>query len=207
MQTVFAQMAVSLDGYVAGPGDGPANPLGDGGEQVHEWMVGLASWRERHGETGGHRDASDELVAETVARAGATVMGRRMFDNGEEPWGPEPPFGHPVFVVTHRARDPLPREGGTTFTFVIDGIERALGLARAAAGDADVEVAGGADVVQQCLVAGLLDELEIHVVPVFLGGGVRLRGRPELAGVRLELTRVVDSPGVTHLRYARPAAG
>jgi dihydrofolate reductase len=202
MQTVFAQMSVSLDGYVAGPGDGPDNPLGDRGEIVHEWMIDTAAFLERHGgRTGGRRDRESELLAESIARTGATVMGRRMFDNGEEPWGPEPPFRHPVFVVTHRAREPLVRDGGTTFHFVTDGIERALEQARAAAGERDVEIGGGADIVQQYLLAGLLDELEIHLAPVFLGGGVRLFDRPELAGRRLGRTRVVDSPGATHARF------
>ena len=185
--TVFAQLAVSLDGYVAGPNDGRGNPLGDRGETVHAWVYSLATRRERQGLTGG--------------RTGATVMGRRTFDNGEEPWGREPPFRTPVFVVTNRAREPLRREGGTTFTFVTEGLESAVERARAAARARDVRVAGGADVLQQTLAAGLLDELELHLAPAFLGGGVRLFDRSELAGMRLEQTRVVDSPGVAHLRY------
>jgi dihydrofolate reductase len=201
MQTVHAQISVSLDGYVAGPDDGPHNPIGDGGERLHEWVVGLASWRAAHGRAGGRTGTADDIVAHAVARSGATVMGRRMFDNAEEPWGAEPPFRHPVFVVTHRPRPPLAREGGTTFTFVTDGIERALELAREAAGDRDVAIAGGADVIQQCLVAGLLDELEVHLTQVMLGGGVRLLDRPELAGLSLGLTRVVESPGVVHMRF------
>jgi dihydrofolate reductase len=201
MQTVYAQMSVSLDGYVAGPGDGPGNPLGDGGERVHEWVYDVAAWRERQGLEGGRTDRDHELVAEIQDRGGAVVMGRRMFDNGEEPWGPNPPFRAPVFVVTNHAREPLPREGGTTFTFVTDGIDSALTQARAAAGGRDVEVAGGAEIVQRYLAAGLLDEVEIHVAPIFLGGGIRLFDRPELAGVRLEPTQVIDSPGVTHIRY------
>jgi dihydrofolate reductase len=171
MQTVFAQMAVSLDGYVAGPGDGPGNPLGDGGERVHDWVFGVAAWRGRLGLSGGRTDADHDIVAEVNARSGAAVMGRRMFDNGEVPWGPSPPFRMPVFVVTHDAREPLVRQGGTTFTFVTEGIDGALRRARAAAGDEDIEVAGGADVVQRYLVAGL------------------------------QPTRVVESPGVTHMRF------
>ena len=185
--TVFAQLAVSLDGYVAGPNDGRGNPLGDRGETVHAWVYSLAPRGERQGPTGG--------------RTGATVMGRRTFDNGEEPWGREPPFRTPVFVVTNRAREPLRREGGTTFIFVTEGLESAVERARAAARARDVRVAGGADVLQQTLAAGLLDELELHLAPVFLGGGVRLFDRSELAGMRLEQTRVVDSPGVAHLGY------
>ena len=185
--TVFAQLAVSLDGYVAGPNDGRGNPLGDRGETVRAWVYSLAPRRERQGLTGG--------------RTGATVMGRRTFDNGEEPWGREPPFRTPVFVVTNRAREPLRREGGTAFIFVTEGLESAVERARAAAGARDVRVAGGADALQQTLAAGLLDELELRLAPVFLGGGVRLFDRSELAGMRLEQTRVVDSPGVAHLRY------
>ena len=198
---VFAQLAVSLDGYVAGPNDGRGNPLGDRGETVHAWVYSLAAWRERQGLAGGRNGIDDDLVAAGCARAGATVMGRRMFDNGEEPWGREPPFRAPVFVLTNRAREPLRREGGTTFTFVTEGLESAVERARVAAGAGDVRVAGGADVLQQCLAAGLLDELELHLAPVFLGGGVRLFDRPELAGVRLEPGRVVAAPGVAHLGY------
>ena len=201
MQTVFARMSMSLDGYIAGPGDGPDNPLGDGGEQVHEWMVGTDAFRGSHGGGGGASGPDNDVVAEVIARSGATVLGRRMFDNGEEPWGPEPPFRQPVFVVTHDAREPLVREGGTTFHFVTEGIESALEQARAAAGDRDVEISGGADLVQQYLIAGLLDEVEVHLAPVFLGGGVRLFDRHELTGVRLEPNRVIPSPGVTHVRY------
>ena len=185
--TVFAQLAVSLDGYVAGPNDGRGNPLGDRGETVRAWVYSLAPRGERQVLTGG--------------RTGATVIGRRTFDNGEEPWGREPPFRTPVFVVTNRAREPLRREGGTTLIFVTEGLESAVERARAAAGAKDVRVAGGADVLQQTLAAGLIDELELHLAPVFLGGGVRLFDRPELAGVRLEQTRVVDSPRVAHLGY------
>ena len=201
MQTVHAQISVSLDGFVAGPDDGPHNPIGDGGERLHEWVFGLAAWRRAHGQSGGRTGADDDIVAHAVVRSGATVMGRRMFDNGEEPWGAEPPFRHPVFVVTHRPRPPLVREGGTTFTFVTDGVERAVDLAREAAGDTDVAIAGGADVIQQCLLAGQLDELEVHLVPVLLGGGVRLLDRRELAGLTLERTRLVDSPDVVHMRF------
>jgi dihydrofolate reductase len=201
MTTVFAQMAVSLDGFVAGPDDGPDNGLGTGGEQLHEWMFPTNSWREPHGRGKGRTGPDDDVVAETVARSGATVLGRRMFDNGEVPWGDDPPFHQPVFVVTTRPRPALPKRGGTTYHFVTEGIERALELAREAAGDRDVEVAGGADVVQQFLLAGLLDELELHVAPVMLGGGVRMFSRPGIEAVRLAPSRVVASPAVTHIRY------
>ena len=202
MQTVFARMSMSLDGYIAGPGDGPDNPLGDGGELVHEWMIGTDAFRGSHGGGGGGASGPDnDVVAEVIARSGATVLGRRMFDNGEEPWGPEPPFRQPVFVVTHRPREPVERAGGTTYHFVTDGIESALEQARAAAGEKDVQISGGADLVQQYLIAGLLEQIEVHLAPVFLGGGVRLFDRPELTGVRITPNRVVPSPGVTHVRY------
>jgi dihydrofolate reductase len=210
MATLTFDITMSLDGFVAGPNPGPDQPLGAGGERLHEWVYGLASWRERHGEEGGATNRDSEVVEEHLARTGAVVMGRGMFGGGEGPWGDDPwegwwgddpPFHVPVFVLTHHAREPLPKQGGTTFTFVTDGIESALEQARAAAGDRDVLVAGGADVAQQYLAAGLLDELQIHLVPLLLGGGVRLfdnlgDDRPEL-----ECTRVIESPAVTHLRY------
>ena len=202
MTLIYAQMSISLDGYIAGPRDDPGNPLGDGGERVHQWIFDVAAWRAMQGMSGGRSGPDDAVVRETVDRNGAIVMGRHMFATGEEPWGAEPPFHAPVFVVTHREREPLERQGGTTFHFVTDGLEAAVDRARAAAGGKDVEIAGGADVVRQALVAGLLDELEVHVSPVLLGGGRRLFGEDErLAGVRLEQARVVHSPAVAHIRY------
>jgi dihydrofolate reductase len=205
-------ISVSLDGFVAGPNPTLDEPLGEGGEQLHEWGVVAASWRETHGLQGGERNVDDEVLREHFETLGATIMGRRMFSGGEGPWeddpnsdawwGDEPPFHHPVFVLTHHEREPVEKEGGTTFTFVTDGIESALEQAREAAGGKDVAIGGGAEVAQQYLKAGLLDELQLHVVPVLLGGGVRLfedvagaPGKPERAGV-------VESPtGVTHLKY------
>src|SRR6266516_3085840 len=143
MSKVTAEISVSLDGFIAGPDDGVDNPLGDGGERLHEWVFPLKSWREPHGQEGGETGPDDEVFAESIANTGAVVMGRRMFDHGERPWGDEPPFHCPVFVLTHRAKDPLVKKGGTTFSFVSDGIESALAQARDAAGDKDVAVAGG----------------------------------------------------------------
>jgi dihydrofolate reductase len=212
MGKLAVDISMSLDGFVAGPNQTLEDPLGEGGEALHEWVFATASWRERHGRTGGESNADSEVVEEGLRSTGATVMGRRMYSGGEGPWeddpnadgwwGDEPPFGHPVFVLTHHAREPVTKQGGTTFTFVTGGIEAALEQARAAAPDKDVLVAGGADVIQQYLKAGRVDELQIHVVPMLLGDGVRLfenhlgRGRPEL-----ECTRVIESPAVTHLRY------
>jgi dihydrofolate reductase len=205
-------ISMSLDGFVAGPNQTLEEPLGEGGEQLHEWAIAVASWRESHGLEGGERNVDDDVLREHTDSIGATIMGRRMFSGGEGPWeedpnpdawwGDEPPFHHPVFVLTHHAREPLEKEGGTTFTFVTDGAESALELARDAAGGKDVAVGGGAEAAQQYLKAGLLDEVQLHVVPVLLGGGVRLF--EDLAGApgRLERVRVVESPtGVTHLKY------
>lgn len=194
----------------AGPNQSLDHPLGEGGQQLHEWAFALASWRERHGLEGGERNADAEVVDESLGNQGAVVMGRRMFGGGEGPWGDEPwegwwgddpPFHVPVFVLTHHAREPLAKQGGTTFTFVTEGVEAALEQAQAGAGEKDILVAGGADVAQQYLRAGLLDEFQIHVAPVFLGAGARLFDNLGGAQVGVECTRVIESPAVTHLRY------
>lgn len=209
MGNVVLDISSSLDGFVAGPNPSLEDPLGEGGERLHEWAVRLASWRERHGLEGGEHGEVSEMVAEDLASQGAVVMGRRMFSGGAGPWqddpnangwwGEEPPFHKPVFVLTHHEREPLTL-GETTFSFVRDGVESAVEQARSAAGDKHVLVAGGAEAAQQVLGAGLLDEVQIHLVPVLLGGGTRLFDGlgPES---HFELTRVIDSPTVTHLRY------
>ena len=202
MSGVFAQLSMSLDGFVAGPDDRPGNPLGNGGGRVHEWVYATSSWRRMHGREGGEDSSDAALVDEAVARGGAVIMGRRMFDHGEEPWGPEPPFRKPVFVLTHSAREPLVK-GETTFTFVTEGIERALELAREAAGDKEVQLAGGGQIVSQYLAAGLLDEIQVHLAPVVLGGGVRLFEGPGLEDVKLEATEVLHSPRATHTSTSR----
>jgi dihydrofolate reductase len=195
---VVADITTSLDGFVAGPNDGPELGLGEGGERLHEWVYDLESWRGPHGLAGGERNQDSEILDEAFKTAGAIVVGRRMFDNAGG-WGDHPPFHMPVFVLTHEIREPEAKEGGTTFTFVNDGVESALEQARAAAGDENVNVGGGANTIQQFLEAGLLDELEIHIAPLLLGGGIRLFNGAR--GVELERTRVVDSPAVTHLRF------
>lgn len=200
MGHVTVDITTSLDGYIAGPNDGPELGLGEGGERLHQWVYDLASWREPHGLAGGKTNRDSEILDETISAAGAVIVGRRMFDNARG-WGEEPPFHVPVFVLTHEAREPEAKRGGTTFTFVNDGIESALEQARAAAGDRNVAVGGGADTIQQFLRAGLLDELQIHITPVLLGGGVRLFGDLGSGQVELETTRVIDSPEVTHLRF------
>jgi dihydrofolate reductase len=208
MTMLTCDITMSLDGFVAGPDPSLSQPLGAGGDRLHQWAYDLESWREPHGlpgGTAGNRDA--EVMAEAVARAGATIMGRRMFGGGDGPWdeswqgwwGDEPPFHHPVFVLTHHPRGPLVMGGGTTFTFVTEGIEPALEQARAAAGGRDVAVGGGAETIQQYLRAGLLDELQVHVAPILLGGGTRLFDG--VGPADLEITRTVESPAVTHIRY------
>jgi dihydrofolate reductase len=198
MGKVRLDITMSLDGFVAGPNDGPELGLGEGGERLHEWIVRLASWREPHGLEGGETNSSSEIVEEGLRSTGAVVLGKRMFDNAQG-WGEEPPFHKPVFVLTHTEREPLAKKGGTTFTFVNDGVESAVRQAKESAGDKDVLIAGGASVAQQCLHAGLLDELQLHVAPMLLGGGVRLF--EDGPGIDLEPTSMLESPGVTHLRY------
>jgi len=202
-------ISMSLDGYVAGPNQSVENPLGEGGEDLHRWVVELEAWRESHGMEGGVVNASTPVVEEAQANLGAVVMGRNMFGGGPGPWredppwvgwwGDEPPFHTPVFVVTHHARDPLEMKGGTTFVFVTDGLGAALDRAVEAAGNRDVNIGGGASVVQQGLAAGRVDEFEVHVAPLFLGAGARLFDHVGMPAV--EQTRVIDAPGVTHVTY------
>jgi dihydrofolate reductase len=207
MSSVTCQISISLDGFAAGPNQSLENPLGEGGERLHEWVVRTRGWREHHGLQGGE-DGPDSAVADAVARnVGAYIMGRRMFGGGDGAWdeswrgwwGEDPPFHVPVFVLTHHPREPLPMQGGTTFTFVTDGIESALRQARAAAGDQDVAIAGGASTVQQFLAAGLLDELYLHIAPVLLGAGERLL--EHVGDPTLEPVEVIGSPAVTHVKY------
>jgi dihydrofolate reductase len=200
---------MSLDGFVAGPNQSEVDPLGEGGMRLHEWVFGLAAWRQSHGLDGGDLNASTEVVEESLENIGATVMGRNMFGGkgpwGDDPWdgwwGGNPPFHMPVFIVTHHARKPVTKEGGTTFTFVTDGIESALEQAQAEAGGKDVALGGGANVAQQYLKAGLIDEMRISLVPVLLGAGTRLLENLGGADVRLECASAVEAPGVTHLTY------
>jgi dihydrofolate reductase len=213
MTKLTLDISVSLDGFVAGPNQTLEQPLGEGGERLHEWILGLESWRAAHGLEGGEVNADSAVVAESQANIGAGVMGRRMFSGGAGPWeedpnadawwGDDPPFHYPVFILTHHAREPVAKDGGTTFTFVTEGIEAALDQAREAAGDANVALSGGASVAQQYLKAGLLDELQLHVAPVLLGDGVRLfEGHLAGAPLEVECTRLLESPtGVTHVAY------
>jgi dihydrofolate reductase len=207
---VRAEISISLDGYGAGPDPSLEEPLGRGGESLHEWIVRLRSWREAHGLEGGETGPDDDLIAESQRTQGAVVMGRRMFSGGAGPWkddpnssgwwGEEPPFHMPVFVVTRYEREPLVLTD-TTFTFVTDGVVAAIEDARAAAEERDVLVAGGPSTIDQALAAGLVQELQLHVAPVLLGGGTRLFEELGPQPPRLEPAEVIDSPFASHLRY------
>ena len=198
MGIVTANLAISLDGFAAGPAQSLDHAFGEGANALTAWMFE----RDQPG-----READGELLSRIHAGTGAHVMGRNMFGPGRGAWdlswtgwwGPEPPYHAPVFVLTNHPREPLELEGGTTFTFVTDGIGSALTQARAAAGDRDVEIAGGATTVGQYLAAGLLDELVLHVVPVVIGDGARLWDG--VRDVAMERTEVIVSPTVTHLRF------
>jgi dihydrofolate reductase len=206
-------ISMSLDGFVAGPAQSVEHPLGIGGTRLHEWVFGLSAFRSLHGLEGGTVNESSPIVEESRANIGATIMGRNMFGGHPGPWdakkawagwwGANPPFHHPVFVVTHHRRDPLKLEGGTTFTFVTDGIEAALDLAKRAAGGRDVALGGGARVAQQYFLAGLVDQMEINLVPTLLGDGARLFDDvgDDLNG--LQLVRTVATPAVTHLKFMK----
>src|ERR687895_439911 len=208
MSNLRVHIAVSADGYVAGPNQTEAEPLGEGGESLHDWAFALKAFRELHGREGGEVNVSNSVLEEAQANVGAEIMGRGKFGGGPGPWGDDPwtgwwgedpPFHMPVFVLNHHEREPLTLSD-TTFTFVTDGIESALEQARASAAGRDVTVGGGADVINQYLAAGLVDELELHLVPLVLGGGARLFEGvgPEL---ELEQVRAVEAPGVSHLKY------
>jgi dihydrofolate reductase len=198
MSSVTCHISMSLDGFVAGPNQSLENPLGEGGERLHEWAFPTDSRRE---------PADADVVEEVTRTVGAYVMGRRMFGGGDGPWddawrgwwGEDPPFHAPVFVLTHHVRAPLEMHGGTTFRFVTDGIESALEQARRAAGDGDVAIAGGAAAVQQYLAAGLLDELYVHIIPIVLGAGEPLLR--DVGDPALEPLKVVASPAATHVKY------
>jgi len=207
------RISMSLDGFVAGPEQSVKNPLGIGGEGLHEWVVGLAAWRAKHGMPGGEVNESTAVQEEEQANIGATIMGRNMFGSHPGPWDPakpwkgwwgdDPPFHHPVFVLTHHARAPLKMQGGTTFTFVTDGIRSALEQARQAVGGKDIALAGGAKACAQYLKAALVDEMEIHLAPTLLGGGERLFDGAGDSLHGLKLVRTVATPAVVHLKFSR----
>jgi dihydrofolate reductase len=201
---------MSLDGFVAGPDQSVDHPLGIGGEHLHDWVLPLAVWRAPHGLPGGEVNESSAVVEEEQVGIGATIMGRNMFGGHPGPWDPEnpwtgwwgddPPFHHPVFVLTHHEREPL-ELADTTFHFVTDGIEAALERAREAAGDKDVSLGGGAQACQQYLAAGLVDEMTLNVAPILLGGGARLFENVGVPDRGFELVEAIDGPQASHLRY------
>src|ERR671933_1056399 len=195
MWKVIADQSMSLDGFSTGPNVGVGNGMGDGGEQLHDWMFSEGDGAAIN--AGVREDTPFNLLR----RSGAVVVGRRMFDLGVEPWGENPPFHQPVFVVTHRATAPIVKEGGTTYTFVTGGVAAALARAKEAAGGKDVAVLGGADVIRQCAEAGLLEELRLHLAHVLLGDGTRLFDRIDPTRATLARARVVDAPGVTHVTF------
>jgi dihydrofolate reductase len=203
-------ITMSLDGFVAGPDQSEEIPLGVGGEELHNWFVPLQVFQEAHGRSGGEVNASTPVAEERMENLGATIMGRNMFGGGPGPWsdewkgywGDDPPYHHPVFVLTHHEREPLEMEGGTTFHFVTDGIESALARAQEAAGGQDIWLAGGADVANQYLAAGLVDEIDVSIAPLLLGAGARLFDGVGSDAVALEQVRAVDAPGVTHIKYS-----
>jgi dihydrofolate reductase len=209
MSKVTVHISSSLDGYVAGPKQSEENPLGEGGEALHDWVIELKAWRQAHGREGGVENASSAVVEESRADIGAEIMGRGMFGPpdggpwGDDPWpgwwGEDPPFHMPVFVVTNHEREQLTLSD-TTFTFVTDGIESALEQAKEEAGGKDVLIGGGGEIINEYLAAGLVDEVELHVVPILLGSGSRLFEGvgPDL---KLEQLRAVEAPGVAHLKY------
>jgi dihydrofolate reductase len=210
MGIVKAHTAMSIDGYSAGPNQTDEEPLGRGGEQLHDWLVELDVWQKEHGREGGVTNASSAVIEEATANVGAGVMGRKMFGGGPGPWaddpvwkgwwGDDPPYHTPVYVLTHHPREPIEMQGGTTFHFTTDGIEAAIARASEDAGDKDVQIHGGASTIQQALNAGLLDELVIQVVPLLLHGGEPLLANLN-EGVKLELVSAVEAPGVTHLKH------
>jgi dihydrofolate reductase len=210
MTIVTAQMSVSVDGFYAGPRHDDMQTWLEGAEaagffRVTRWAIDAEAWRRRLGFNGGEQNTNSRVIAETFESAGAYVMGRRMADGGEIPWGEEPPFRAPVFVVTNRPRQTLQRKGGTSFTYVTTGIETAIDQARSAANGKNVAVAGGGTLLRQVITLGLLDELELHVVPVILGIGMRLLdhglGLDGKEGIELTPVRVIPTPEVTHIRY------
>src|SRR3954471_17986054 len=209
MSRVTCQISMSLDGFVAGPNQSLESPLGEGGERLHEWAVATDAWRAHLGEHGGEHNRDAQVIETATQNVGAYIMGRKMFGGGPGPWdeswrgwwGEDPPYHHPVFVLTHHPREALEMQGGTTFHFVTDGIESALEQARGAAGEKEVSLGGGASVAQQYLAAGLLDEIVVSIVPILLGGGARLFDN--VGDAKLEQVESVEAPGMTHIRYAR----
>jgi dihydrofolate reductase len=216
MAKLRLHITMSLDGYVAGPEQSIDDPLGKGGLALHEWAFATRSFRTAHGGEGGETGVDDDRMAAMTVNVGATIMGRNMFGPvrgswGDEQWngwwGDDPPYHTQVFVLTHHAREPLEMQGGTTFHFVTDGIEVALERAFDAAGGRDVVLGGGASTAQQYLRARLVDEMEVHVVPLLLGGGERLFEKLDGGPVGYACTELVSSPAAAHFTFVRAESG
>lgn len=211
MSKLRCQITTSLDGFVAGPNQSLESPLGEGALHLHDWALPTKTFRTLHGDgSDGETGINDEVLRAAFENIGATIMGRNMFGPERGPWsnnpwrgwwGEDPPFAHPVFVLTHHAREPLAMENGTTFHFITDGIESALVQARKAANGRDVTIGGGANVIQQYLAAGLLDEIDLHIVPLLLGRGARLFDFTAVPNLTLKPIRTLEGRGVAHLRY------
>jgi dihydrofolate reductase len=209
--TVKARIAISLDGYMAGPNQSEDNPLGEGGPALHEWAFRQATFKRMQGVEGeGETGVSDEIMRASMSNLGAVVMGRNMFGpiRGDWPdedwqgwWGDDPPFHCPVYVLTHHPRDPFELDGGNSFHFVTEGIEKAMAEAKEAADDQDVSVGGGAATLQQAIAAGLLEEIVVTQVPVLLGGGERLFDHLANGAAKVELTDLVRDAELLHLTY------
>lgn len=205
-------LSISLDGYAAGPDQDLDNPLGVGGLRLHEWVFATSSWHRGQGTAGGEAGLDDQFIATGDEGIGATVMGRNMFGPIRGPWGDarwtgwwgdDPPYHHPVFVLTHHPHPPIETQGGTIFNFVTDGIEAALERAFEAARGKDVRLGGGAATVRQYLRARLIDEMHVAIAPILLGGGERLFDHLDGAEKDYECVELVSSRSVVHARFAK----
>lgn len=209
MGDLRVDVAISLDGFMAGANQRVDNALGDNGERLHEWMVPLEAFNRMHGESGGITNENTPFVENMFDDIGAGIMGRNMFGGGPGPWaddpwegwwGDEPPYHCPIFVLTHHEREPLVK-GETTFYFVTEGIDIALERAKEAAGGLGVSMHGGAATINQFLAAGYVDEMVVHIAPVFLGAGERVFADLGVNLPKLEQIEATGGPGVTHIRY------
>jgi dihydrofolate reductase len=199
MRKVVADISMSLDGFITGPNVSIKNPMGDGGEQLHDWMFNGNKNNKLPSGAYPKEKIDTDIHIEKFQSAGAIIIGKVMFDLGEIPWGDNPPFHMPVFIVTHQYREKLIKDGGTTYIFVTDGIESTLKKAKAAAGDKNVGVWGGANIDQQFINSGLLDEIQIHLVPIFLGDGIRLFDHIDKQ-IQFKQKRVTEALGVAHIK-------
>lgn len=202
MSKIFFGVGISIDGFIAGLNGSPTNPLGDGGTEIHQWLYRQKAFIDMlemgdGGETGKDNDILDEIID----RTGANIMGKRMFEEGEGNWPENAPFHTPVYVLTHQVRDPWERKGGTTFYFINDGIESALEKAKKAAGNKDIKISGGANVIQQYLNAGVIDDFIIHLSSNIVGKGVRLFDNLDKDKFSVEIIEACNTTLVTHLRY------